>query len=43
MPKTLYIEALGEGEITAADIKHDADVEILILTFTLLILMKVQV
>ena len=29
MPKTLYIEASGEGEITAADIKHDADVEIL--------------
>ena len=29
MPKTLYIEASGEGEITAAYIKHDADVEIL--------------
>ena len=29
MPKTLYIEASGEGEITAADIQHDADVEIL--------------
>ena len=28
-PKTLYIEAKGEGEITAGDIKHDADVEIL--------------
>ena len=28
-PKTLYIEASGEGEITAGDIKHDADVEIL--------------
>ena len=28
-PKTLYIEANGEGEITAGDIKHDADVEIL--------------
>jgi DNA-directed RNA polymerase subunit alpha len=27
--KTLYIEAKGEGEITAGDIKHDADVEIL--------------
>ena len=27
-PKTLYIEASGEGEITAGDIKHD-DVEIL--------------
>lgn len=27
--KTLYIEASGEGEITAGDIKHDADVEIL--------------
>ena len=24
-PKTLYIEASGEGEITAGDIKHDAD------------------
>ena len=28
-PKTLYIDANGEGEITAGDIKHDADVEIL--------------
>ena len=28
-PKTLYIEAKGEGEITAGDIKHDADVDIL--------------
>lgn len=28
-PKTLYIEASGEGEITAGDIKHDSDVEIL--------------
>ena len=28
-PKTLYIEAKGEGEVTAGDIKHDADVEIL--------------
>ncbi len=28
-PKTLYIEASGSGEITAGDIKHDADVEIL--------------
>ena len=28
-PKTLYIDASGEGEITAGDIKHDADVEIL--------------
>ncbi len=28
-PKTLYIDAKGEGEITAGDIKHDADVEIL--------------
>jgi DNA-directed RNA polymerase subunit alpha len=27
--KTLYIEASGEGEITAGDIKHDSDVEIL--------------
>ena len=27
--KTLYIDASGEGEITAGDIKHDADVEIL--------------
>ncbi|MBQ7203230.1 MAG: DNA-directed RNA polymerase subunit alpha [Eubacterium sp.] len=28
-PKTLYIEANGEGEITAGDIKHGSDVEIL--------------
>ena len=28
-PKTVYIEASGEGEITAEDIKPDADVEIL--------------
>ena len=28
-PKTLYIEVSGAGEITAGDIKHDADVEIL--------------
>lgn len=28
-PKTLYIKASGEGEITAGDIEHDADVEIL--------------
>ncbi|MCC8023219.1 MAG: DNA-directed RNA polymerase subunit alpha [Clostridiales bacterium] len=28
-PKTLYIESSGEGEITAGDIKHDSDVEIL--------------
>ena len=28
-PKTLYIEASGEGEITAGDIKHDSGVEIL--------------
>ncbi|NLX64094.1 MAG: DNA-directed RNA polymerase subunit alpha [Clostridiaceae bacterium] len=28
-PKTLYIDFEGEGEITAADIKPDADVEIL--------------
>lgn len=28
-PKTLYIQAKGEGEITAGDIQHDADVEIL--------------
>lgn len=28
-PKTLYIEKSGEGEITAADIKADADVDIL--------------
>lgn len=28
-PKTLYIESTGEGEITAGDIKHDSDVEIL--------------
>lgn len=28
-PKTLYIEASGEGEITAGDIKHGSDVEIL--------------
>ena len=27
--KTLYIEASGEGEITAGDIKHGSDVEIL--------------
>lgn len=27
-PKTMYIEAKGEGEITAADIKCDADIEI---------------
>lgn len=27
--KTLYIEASGEGEITAGSIKHDSDVEIL--------------
>lgn len=27
--KTLYIEASGEGEITAGDIVHDSDVEIL--------------
>ena len=26
MPKTLYIEASGEGEITAADIKHDVHI-----------------
>ena len=28
-PKTLYINASGEGEITAGDIQHDSDVEIL--------------
>ena len=28
-PKTVYIEAAGEGEVTAEDIKPDADVEIL--------------
>ena len=28
-PKTLYINAKGEGEITAADIEHDDSVEIL--------------
>ena len=28
-PKTLYVHASGEGEITAADIKGDSDVEIL--------------
>ena len=28
-PKTLYIDVSGAGEITAGDIKHDADVEIL--------------
>lgn len=28
-PKTLYIEKTGEGPVTAADIKSDADVEIL--------------
>ena len=29
MPKTVYIEAKGEQEITAGDIKRDSDVEIL--------------
>ena len=28
-PKTIYIEASGEGEVTAGDIKADAEVEIL--------------
>ncbi|MGN0522806.1 MAG: DNA-directed RNA polymerase subunit alpha [Eubacterium sp.] len=28
-PKTLYIKASGEGEITAGNIEHDSDVEIL--------------
>ena len=28
-PKTIYIEASGEGEITAGDIKTDSEVEIL--------------
>ncbi len=28
-PKTVYIEAAGEGEVTAGDIKADSDVEIL--------------
>ena len=28
-PKTLYLEAHGEGEITAGDIKTDSDIEIL--------------
>src|SRR5690554_2238195 len=28
-PKVVYIDADGEGEVTAADIKADADVEIL--------------
>lgn len=28
-PKNLYIDASGEGEITAGDIKHDSEVEIL--------------
>ena len=28
-PKTVYIEASGEGEVTAGDIRADADVEIL--------------
>lgn len=28
-PKTIYIDAKGEQEITAADIKHDSDVEII--------------
>ena len=27
-PKTVYIEASGEGEVTAGDIKEDADVEV---------------
>ena len=27
--KTVYIEAMGEGVVTAGDIKHDSDVEIL--------------
>lgn len=29
MPKTVYIEANGEGEVTAGDIKADSEVEIL--------------
>lgn len=28
-PKTVYIEAVGEGEVTAGDIKADAEVEVL--------------
>ena len=28
-PKTVYIEASGEGEISAGDIKEDAEVEVL--------------
>ena len=28
-PKTVYLEASGEGEVTAGDIRADADVEIL--------------
>ena len=28
-PKTVYIEAVGEGVVTAGDIKADAEVEIL--------------
>ena len=28
-PKTVYIEASGEGEVTAGDIKADGEVEIL--------------
>ena len=33
-PKTVYIEASGEGEVTAGDIKTDAEVEILIPSIT---------
>ena len=28
-PKTIYIDAKGPGEVTAADIKTDGDVEVI--------------
>lgn len=43
MPKTLYIEASGEGEILLLILSMTQTLKFLILTFTLLILMKVQV
>jgi DNA-directed RNA polymerase alpha subunit len=38
----MYIKASGEGEITAGDIEHSSDVEILNPELTLLILIRAQ-
>lgn len=43
MPKTLYIEASGEAKLLLLILSMTQTLKFLILTFTLLILMKVQV